>query len=207
MRIAKTSTTEEFVEKAKIVHKNFYDYSQVNYINAIEKVLIMCPKHGLFLQDPSIHLRGSGCKKCSKNCYSKKALKWLSHFDDYLDIRTAENINGEHKIKLLEPSIYWKNHIKINGYCQEYNLCLEFDGCLFHGCDQCSCKNIVENPITGFSMVYHRQKTKAKHELIKSMGYNLIIIRECDYEVLKKNNQLDEYAEDLYFNHIMNFST
>jgi|ERR1035437_6590820 hypothetical protein len=56
----------EFVIKAKKVHGNKYDYNTTNYIRAIEKVIIVCKKHGNFLQTPNKHLLGRGCPTCAK---------------------------------------------------------------------------------------------------------------------------------------------
>ena len=41
-------TTEEFIQKAKAVHGDKYDYSKVEYVNAKTKVCVICPKHGEF---------------------------------------------------------------------------------------------------------------------------------------------------------------
>lgn len=38
----------EFIEKAKKVHGNKYDYSKVDYVNNRTKVCIICPEHGKF---------------------------------------------------------------------------------------------------------------------------------------------------------------
>jgi len=57
-------STEEFILEAKEIHNNKYDYSEVDYINALSKVIIICPKHGRFTQTPSAHLTGYGCIKC-----------------------------------------------------------------------------------------------------------------------------------------------
>lgn len=197
--ISMTYTTEEFIEKAMIVHKGVYNYSKVDYVHSQEKIIIICSKHGNFLQTPSSHLSSSGCPKCVKNGYSKIALEWIELFSEYINIQTVMDINGEHKIKIKQLSTYWKDHIKVDGYCEEHNLCFEFDGCLFHGCDQCKCKDLEENPLTGVSMKYLREKTIAKHNLIRLMGYNLIVIKECEYNIMKKENLLEKYAEDLYF--------
>lgn len=43
------SSTEEFIEKARHIHKNLYDYCKVKYTKSYEKVCIICPKHGEFL--------------------------------------------------------------------------------------------------------------------------------------------------------------
>ena len=60
-------TTESFIEKAKKVHGDKYDYSRVNYINNREKVCIICPEHGEFMQKPLDHIHGSGCPECGKH--------------------------------------------------------------------------------------------------------------------------------------------
>ena len=59
-------TTEEFIKKARDVHGNKYDYSKVNYVNNQTPVEIVCPRHGVFQQRPSNHLRGNGCSLCGR---------------------------------------------------------------------------------------------------------------------------------------------
>jgi hypothetical protein len=44
----KKLTTEQWIEKAHIVHGDKYDYSKVNYRDAKTKVCIICPEHGEF---------------------------------------------------------------------------------------------------------------------------------------------------------------
>lgn len=64
----KSNTVEEFIQKANTIHKNKYNYSKVNYINAKTKVCIVCPRHGDFLQLPSNHIHKThprGCPKCN----------------------------------------------------------------------------------------------------------------------------------------------
>ena len=61
-----TFTTEEFIERARKVHNDKYDYSKVEYRNANTKVCIICLEHGEFWQMPSTHLNGCGCLKCAK---------------------------------------------------------------------------------------------------------------------------------------------
>jgi hypothetical protein len=58
------SSVEEFIEKAKIVHSDFYDYSQVVYKKSNIKVIIGCFEHGSFEQIPGNHLHGQGCPYC-----------------------------------------------------------------------------------------------------------------------------------------------
>ena len=58
-------TTEQFIEEARQVHGDKYDYSKVEYVNSATKVCIICPIHGEFWQRPNDHIRGIGCRKCS----------------------------------------------------------------------------------------------------------------------------------------------
>ena len=65
-RIAVSSrkTLEQFLQEAKRVHGNKYDYSKVELVSYLTKVVITCPVHGDFTQTPTLHLQGSGCPKC-----------------------------------------------------------------------------------------------------------------------------------------------
>jgi very-short-patch-repair endonuclease len=66
-------TTETFIIKAKEKHDNKYDYSLVEYVKGSKKIKIICKEHGLFEQEATSHLQGSGCDKCSiKNCADKQ---------------------------------------------------------------------------------------------------------------------------------------
>lgn len=60
----KKLTTEEFIEKARKVHGDTYDYSKVTYTDSKTKVCIICSIHGKFWQTPAKHLQGQGCKQC-----------------------------------------------------------------------------------------------------------------------------------------------
>ena len=59
-------TTEQFIEKARKVHGDKYDYSKVEYTNSKTKVCIICPEHGEFWQTPNNHLKGQGCHICGR---------------------------------------------------------------------------------------------------------------------------------------------
>lgn len=63
--LAKRATKEDFIIQANEIHGLKYDYSKVQYINAKNDVQIICKEHGIFLQSPDSHLRGSGCPGCA----------------------------------------------------------------------------------------------------------------------------------------------
>lgn len=60
-------TTEEFVERARLVHGSKYNYSKAQYTRGLEKVEIICSEHGSFWQSPATHTMGnkSGCPGCA----------------------------------------------------------------------------------------------------------------------------------------------
>ena len=59
------SKKEEYIQKAKILHNNKYDYSLIEELFKRDmRVKIICDKHGIFEQSFHKHLSGDGCKKC-----------------------------------------------------------------------------------------------------------------------------------------------
>jgi hypothetical protein len=64
-------TAEQFIQEVNLIHNFKFDYSKVVYKNAHTKVIIICPIHGEFLQLPSNHKHGNGCKKCGDDASRK----------------------------------------------------------------------------------------------------------------------------------------
>lgn len=57
-------STEQWIAKAREVHKDRYDYSQVVYDTSGKKVVIICKVHGAFEQIANSHLQGYNCNDC-----------------------------------------------------------------------------------------------------------------------------------------------
>lgn len=99
---------EIFIEKAKKVHGDKYDYSKVEYVNSKTKVIVTCKLHGDFKQSPNNHLTGYvGCKKCTgietltKEKFTLKAQE--IHGDKY-DYSLLNSISGvDTKISIICP--------------------------------------------------------------------------------------------------------
>jgi len=109
--IKRTLTTEEFIEKAKKVHGDKYDYSKLVYIDRWTKVKIICPIHGEFKQAPYAHLNGSGCRKCGTeitiNLKRSNTQKFIErakaiHGDKY-DYSKAVYVNNRVKVIIVCP--------------------------------------------------------------------------------------------------------
>lgn len=104
---------EEFIEKAKQVHGDKYDYSKVKYINNITKVIIICPEHGEFEQIPAGHLKGHGCPKCNQ-----------SHLEREISLFLKEN-----NIEFEEQKKFdWLGTKSLDFYLPEYNTAIECQG-------------------------------------------------------------------------------
>lgn len=57
----------KLLDKARKIHGTKYDYSRIQYINATDKVEIICPEHGSFWQGLYDHCtRGLGCDQCAR---------------------------------------------------------------------------------------------------------------------------------------------
>lgn len=67
-----TYKTTEYIEKAKKVHGNKYDYTKTNYEKQNKKLTITCRKHGDFIQLASNHLTGAGCPVCKESRAEKR---------------------------------------------------------------------------------------------------------------------------------------
>lgn len=61
-------TREEFIDRARKVHGNKYEYVDLPDVFTAKSTLIkaICPKHGLFEQNAKYHYEGGGCQKCAK---------------------------------------------------------------------------------------------------------------------------------------------
>ena len=99
----KRLTTDEFISKAIAKHGTVYNYTNTNYINGRIKVNIECTLHGTFSQQPSAHLNGQGCPKCSgrgnyepttynKLVTTKHANKYTYNLPSKLSANTIINI-------------------------------------------------------------------------------------------------------------------
>lgn len=151
----KTMTTEEFVNKAKIVHGKKYDYSVTNYEGIYNIVNIICPIHGIFSQIASYHLSGNGCQLCAQEMKESTSERNLFQF-------VSENYDG----------IIMKNYRKILSgnreldiYVPSLKLAIEFDGLFWH-----SSKNKTPSN-------YHLNKTVE----CKEKGIKLIHIFEDEW--------------------------
>lgn len=118
------------------IHRGKYDYSLVDYINKDNKVKIICPKHGIFLQNAGAHLRGKGCKACSMDELRKFTKSSTGEF-----IEKANKVhNFRYDYSLVE---YTKAINKVKIICKEHGIFEQV--AIYHlcgsGCQQCAEEN------------------------------------------------------------------
>ena len=144
--MVKKLNKEIFIEKAKNVHGDKYNYSLVEYINSRTKIKIICPVHGMFEQISKNHLKGSGCSICNKNkanySFSDKAL--LKHNNKY-DYSLVDYIDNKTKIKIICP-IHGEFEQKPNDH---------LNGC---GCSLCGNKNLNNKIFIERALIKHGNK-------------------------------------------------
>ena len=110
-------TNIEFIERAKEMHGDKYDYSLVDYKNAHNKVRIICKKHGVFEQLAYRHLDGSGCPSCSN----------ISNGEEIINNYLVEN-NITFEIQKRFDGLVDKSYLTYDFYIPSKNLLIEFNG-------------------------------------------------------------------------------
>lgn len=107
--------TELFIQKAKEVHGNKYDYSQTRYSKNKELLKIICPKHGEFNQTPDSHISGGcGCPRCNDSKGEREISQWL--------LQRKIKFQQEVKIKNFNP------FKPFDFYVCDFDLYIEYDG-------------------------------------------------------------------------------
>jgi hypothetical protein len=110
------TNTNKFIEKAKKIHGDKYDYSEVEYVNNQTKVCIICPIHGKFWQSPAMHLHGEGCPYCKESKLE-------------IEVETLLKENSIAFIKQCRKDILkWLDRLSLDFYLPEHNIAIECQG-------------------------------------------------------------------------------
>ena len=112
----KTLSTEHFIEKAKLVHGDKYDYSLTSYVNNHTKVTIICPRGHRFEQKPNGHLLGYGCPFCKESKGEAKIAAFLN----------SNSVSYEREY--IYENLKFVNSLRFDFYIKEKNLLIEYQG-------------------------------------------------------------------------------
>ncbi len=105
---------EFFIDKAKKLFGDKYDYSKVEYINGQKRVSLICPTHGDFFVTPNNHLsKKSGCPICKQS-------KLEQHLAYILD---KQNVKYERLKRFV-----WLKRQSLDMFLPDYNIAIECQG-------------------------------------------------------------------------------
>lgn len=114
---SKTRSKEEFINRAKLVHEDKYDYSKVDYVDSVTPVDIVCKKHNLvFKQSPANHLQGKGCPRCNSSKLEELVRNSLINNDIYF--KEQESWDW----------LIYKKRQYVDFYLPGYNIAIECQG-------------------------------------------------------------------------------
>lgn len=112
----KKKATEKFIEEAKVIHSDKYDYSRVNYVNNHTPAAVIYPIHGKFHILQTNHIRGrQGCFYCN-----------ASHLEtETAIILRQNNVNFEQqkKFQWLRSNKDWP--LSLDFYLPKFNIAIE----------------------------------------------------------------------------------
>ena len=151
------SNTEDFIRKVRKIHRDFYNYSKVDYKGAHIKVEIICPIHGSFWQKPNNHLNGQICPECS---IAKRVSKGEVELKEFIKSFYQNEIISNSR-KIISPK-------ELDIFIPKLKLAFEYNGDYWHRLQE------EKNP------GYHEDKRNR----CKKKGITLIEIWERDW---KKN--------------------
>jgi hypothetical protein len=98
--MGKKLTHDEFINKAKDIHKNNFDYSLVEYKNQRTKIQIKCNIcNTIFEQMPSNHISGQGCTLTNEIFIQKSKEIHKNDYDYSLTLYTKMS----NKVKVPRP--------------------------------------------------------------------------------------------------------
>lgn len=114
-------TTEEFIEKSRLIWGSKFDYSKVIYAGNKSKVIIICDLGHEFTQIPNDHLGGHGCNICSLSLTtSSYEVEMLDFIKSCYNGEILENIRS-----IISP-------LELDVYLPSLNLAIEFNGLYRH---------------------------------------------------------------------------
>ena len=128
----KRLSTEQWINLAKEVHGEKYDYTPTMYSTAKTKLKIICPTHGEQEMLPHHHIRGYGCGKCGKeqiNISNGKQLSQQQFLEKVSNLQGLDFSNSTYKNKRSNITVRCIIH---GDYTTKAEMILK--GC---GCPKC----------------------------------------------------------------------
>lgn len=100
----KIRSTEGMIKSFKEIHGEAYDYSKAVFVSSTQKVEIICPKHGSFMQSIYKHLDYQGCPSCAgtaKKTTEQAIEEFRQKYGDRFDYSLVEYNGNNKKVKII----------------------------------------------------------------------------------------------------------
>src|SRR5574343_241467 len=128
---------QEFIKKAKLIHGNKYDYSDIEYLNSHTSIQLECSIHGIISIRPYAHIpQKQGCRKCGLAARKHPMQKTSEEFIKQAKSKWGEKYN-------YSKTNYINKTTKIVYECLEHGEVEQKPTLhLKHGCPYCSGRGI-----------------------------------------------------------------
>jgi hypothetical protein len=174
-----------FIEKAKNIHHNKYDYSLVNYKNNYTKIFIVCPTHGSFLQEPKIHLNGSGCLKCASY------IRGGNNLTKEIFIERSKLVHGDKYDYSLVKFINVKTKIDI--ICPKHGVFQQIPGHHMNGISCSKCSNNTKSEVDFIRLATLSHGNKYDYSLVKFINTSTKIDIICSKHGIFSQRPIHHY--------------
>lgn len=156
--------TLRFIEEARCIHNDLYDYSLCDYYNIHTKVNIICREHGIFEISAGEHLQGCGCPLCKEPIGEKRVRIYLEKHGASFVRQYNIKFNG--------------NNYRSDFFIPSKNLIIEYNGKQHY------------QPVKRFggAKAFHKQKQRDKEvrSYCKANNIKLLEISYLQYPIIEQ---------------------
>ncbi len=179
------TTINDFIQQAKKIHKNYYDYSLVDFKTLGNMITIICPKHGEVKIIAGNHLGGRKCRKCANELIH---IQQRNSIDDILN-RFKKIHQGRYDYSKVNYKGMWH---KVEIVCSDHGSfwMVAVDHISGNGCPKCSMSSLeamTEEWLKNNKYNYVYQYKDDRCRIQKPLPF--------DFGILEKDNTLSFLIE------------
>lgn len=197
----KTLTISEFIDKAKEIHGDKYDYSKTSYSGCRGAITVTCKKHGDFTQQAYVHLAGHGCPACGQ-VLSKGE-------NEAFELIKQHCPDAQQRVRDVIPPL------ELDIYIPSLKLAIEYNGEFWHSVDKKgknyhlnkrhSCEAVGVRLISVCETDWKTKRERVERIILNAIGKTsgkTVYARKCairevickDYRAFMNENHIQGYA-------------
>lgn len=147
-----------FIEQASKLHFHKYDYSLVEYKNSATPITIICPKHGKFSQQPTVHIdQRCGCPRCTSSRGEMEVREYL------------QTLNLKFNQQQMFKECKDKRRLKFDFFLPDYGILIEYNGLQHY-------RTVPLLKYNRAALLDIQRKDKIKQQFAKEKGLQLLVI-------------------------------